>query len=443
MRTFDDLNLRDKERYSSDYGGMLKKEPSALMLALNEKDARRAISHGLKTNLKMTFRGAGRSCAGQSLSNNGLLIESYQRDASCEIASPQSASIPAWAQLCQAEKLLNASGWSFPVLPVYLNLSLGGVLSAGGLGLHSITHGQTIDHVKGINFISPRDEVMHLSMTQQPELFRHVLAGQGHLGFIEGATLNVVPFRPYTHARNTITGICSFLKSVAWIRHWSGETQLQFIGSVGLDGHHTALYGEDLFDADETPSRPWQIAGSPQKSLIEKHHRLKYHYDIAFNTNMLRNSKGILYSAYCFEYEQFCLHAERLIDLLRSRPAATSCVSRIPFYAVREQQNAPFFPFSPRRAKSEPMLFGIGINWAVPLGDEEMWQSVQEVLADSLVHCLELGGKPYLGCWHDFTEKHLKAFYPKGYQTLLELKQAHDPQSLIHAGQLCLPKARP
>ena len=89
------------------------------------------------------------------------------------------------------------------------------------------------------------------------------------------------------------------------------------------------------------------------------------------------------------------------------------------------------------------MLFGIGINWAVPLGDEEMWQSVQEVLADSLVHCLELGGKPYLGCWHDFTEKHLKAFYPKGYQTLLELKQAHDPQSLIHAGQLCLPKARP
>ena len=49
---------------------------------------------------------------------------------------------------------------------------------------------------------------------------------------------------------------------------------------------------------------------------------------------------------------------------------------------------------------------------------------------------MSLGGKPYLGCWHDFNESHLNAFYPRASQSLEELKKQWDPKGIIAEGQL-------
>jgi len=81
-------------------------------------------------------------------------------------------------------------------------------------------------------------------------------------------------------------------------------------------------------------------------------------------------------------------------------------------------------------------LFGVGINWAVPLGDKGAWTSVKKVLDASLVHCMELGGKPYLGCWHDFQNSHRDIFYPDASRTLEVLKQQWDSKQLVAHGQL-------
>ena len=247
----------------------------------------------------------------------------------------------------------------------------------------------------------------------------------------------MVPYKPHTHfAHYVFDDLKPFLKSLSWISSWQGDESLQFLGSIGVNEPHIALYGEDVESLSTPVLSPWLQKAKPLRTYVEKDHRLKYHYEIAFNTQAVRRDKGVLYSAYCFPYDEFCEHAEKLLSLLEENSDALACVTRVPFYAIRKQEDALHFPFSPRPSAAPSMLFGVGINWAVPLKDDKAWSAVKKVLDASLSHCMALGGKPYLGCWHDFQQAHIDAFYPEASKTLQALKEEWDPQQLIAAGQL-------
>jgi FAD/FMN-containing dehydrogenase len=78
-----------------------------------------------------------------------------------------------------------------PVLPDFLDLTVGGTLSAGGIGGTSFRRGAQIDHVEELVVVTGAGEVVTCSLSREPELFDAVLGGFGQVGIIVRATVRL------------------------------------------------------------------------------------------------------------------------------------------------------------------------------------------------------------------------------------------------------------
>ena len=70
-------------------------------------------------------------------------------------------------------------GLTPPVLTDYLDLSVGGTLSAGGIGGASHHHGPQADHILDLEVVTPAGEIITCAPSSRPDVFFGVLAGQG------------------------------------------------------------------------------------------------------------------------------------------------------------------------------------------------------------------------------------------------------------------------
>src|SRR5260370_7034813 len=86
-----------------------------------------------------------------------------------------------WRTLLQATL---ARGLTPPVLPDYLDLSIGGVLSVGGIGGTSYRYGAIVDHVLELQVVTGMGELETCSPTHHRDLFETALAELGHFAII-------------------------------------------------------------------------------------------------------------------------------------------------------------------------------------------------------------------------------------------------------------------
>jgi FAD/FMN-containing dehydrogenase len=80
-----------------------------------------------------------------------------------------------------------------PVLTDYLDLTVGGTLSVGGIGGTTHAHGMQTDNVLELDVVTGDGKVVTCSSSENSELFDCVRAGLGQFGIITRATLALVP----------------------------------------------------------------------------------------------------------------------------------------------------------------------------------------------------------------------------------------------------------
>jgi cytokinin dehydrogenase len=95
-----------------------------------------------------------------------------------------------WSAVLQATLPV---GLTPPVLTDYLELSVGGTLSVGGVGGASQHYGAQVDNVAELEVVTGAGQLMTCSRTVAPDLFRAVLAGLGQCAIVVSATLRLVP----------------------------------------------------------------------------------------------------------------------------------------------------------------------------------------------------------------------------------------------------------
>jgi hypothetical protein len=95
-----------------------------------------------------------------------------------------------WSEVLAATLPL---GLTPPVLTDYLELSVGGTLSVGGLGGASHRHGAQTDNVIELEAVTTTGEVKICSSRQNKALFDALRAGNGRSGLIISATLALIP----------------------------------------------------------------------------------------------------------------------------------------------------------------------------------------------------------------------------------------------------------
>src|SRR5437588_9356342 len=80
-----------------------------------------------------------------------------------------------------------------PVLTDYLELTVGGTLSAGGIGGTSHRHGPQVDHVRELEVVTGTGEIVTCSPASNTAVFSGALAGYGQAGIITRATIPLIP----------------------------------------------------------------------------------------------------------------------------------------------------------------------------------------------------------------------------------------------------------
>ncbi|MFF5182677.1 FAD-binding protein [Streptomyces sp. NPDC000345] len=198
---------------AEDYGHIVHRRPSAVLRPGSVRDVVTMVRFCNDHCLPVAPRGQGHAPYGQAQVEGGLVIETATL-ADIGPVDPDSTTVTvgAGARWSEVAKATLAHGLTPPVFTDYLELSVGGTLSVGGLGGQAQRHGAQVDNVTELRVVTGAGEPVRCSPSRRPDLFHAVLAGLGQCAVIVEATLRLVP-APETvrHYQLTYGDLATFL----------------------------------------------------------------------------------------------------------------------------------------------------------------------------------------------------------------------------------------
>jgi len=176
--------------FARDFGGAVRRIPRAVTRARTAEDIARVVAYANGRHVKVAMRGQGHSLSGQTLIDDGIVIDSSALDA-VEYTSDDTLDAEAGTLWGDVAKVALARGRLPPVMPDAMMLSVGGTLSVGGIGEASFRCGAQVDHVRALDVVTGAGQLVTCSASYEPELFHMTLAGLGQCGIIVRARLSL------------------------------------------------------------------------------------------------------------------------------------------------------------------------------------------------------------------------------------------------------------
>ncbi len=198
---FDDTSRRAA---ADDSGHHVHRLPIAVLRPGSVNDILGIVAYANKHGLKIAMRGRGHCLHGRAQAEGGIVIDSSPlnnvRWHGNDALDAQSGAV--WGDVA---KTALAQGFTPPVLPDALILSVGGTLSVGKIGETSYRYGAQVDHVLELDVeldvVTGAGELVTCSPERNSELFHMVLAGLGQCGTIVRARLGLAPAPKYVAMR--------------------------------------------------------------------------------------------------------------------------------------------------------------------------------------------------------------------------------------------------
>nr|WP_290221906.1 FAD-binding protein [Trichocoleus desertorum] len=181
-----------RQAAADDFGHIVHRQPIAVLKPGSKADIVNVVQFARTHKLKIAARGQGHSSNGQAQVEAGIVIDMSTLNQIIQIGADR-AEVEGgvvWLELLQAAI---AQGLTPPVLTDYLELSIGGTLSAGGIGGATHRYGVQVDQVLALEVVTGQGTLETCSPTQNKTLFEAVLAGLGQCGIIVQATVRLIP----------------------------------------------------------------------------------------------------------------------------------------------------------------------------------------------------------------------------------------------------------
>src|SRR5260370_12443586 len=176
---------------------MFHRVPAAVLRPGSVQDIVAMVRYANQHKLKVAIRGDGYSRYGQTQAEAGVVIDSRSLNAG-RVRTPHSADAQLgafWSAVADATLPKGLTPRVFPGTCLAL-LTVGGTLSAGGIGNMSPHYGALVDNVTDLDVVTGDGRLVTRSPEHESELFDMVLAGQGQCGVIVRAGLPLVPAPP-------------------------------------------------------------------------------------------------------------------------------------------------------------------------------------------------------------------------------------------------------
>ncbi|MCP3098496.1 FAD-binding protein [Myxococcus sp. K15C18031901] len=192
------LDTASRTAAAEDFGHILHHTPWAVLVPGSVEDIVAMVRFARRQGLRIAAaRGLGESHStfGQSQVAAGIVIDMSTLSTLHEL-DEDSAWVDAgvrWHELLQASL---PHGKSPPVLTDYIELSIGGTLSAGGIGGQAFRWGLQVDNVLEMDVVTGRGELVRCSRRRERPLFDAVRSGLGQFGIIVRARVRLVDVPP-------------------------------------------------------------------------------------------------------------------------------------------------------------------------------------------------------------------------------------------------------
>jgi cytokinin dehydrogenase len=175
---------------SGDFGGMARGHARAVALPESIDDVQRLIRASAEHGVRLTPRGRGLSQSGQSVPTDGISLDLRGLN---HVDEPDLSrgTIACGAGASFRDVVTRAArvGMTPKVVPLNLDLSIGGVLSAGGLGSTSHRYGPVVSHVASADVVLGTGETVCCGPNHERRVYDAVLGGLGRVGVIARAEL--------------------------------------------------------------------------------------------------------------------------------------------------------------------------------------------------------------------------------------------------------------
>jgi len=185
---------------SGDFGRVTRARPLGLIRVRDEGELATVIELANASSARLTLRTGGNSQSGQSLADGSycvsladlerfVRVDPARATATCSASSSWRAVIDAAAKHGLVPK----------VVPLNIDLSVGGTLSAGGIGASSHRYGSACSNVVSLTAVTGAGERVECSRERRPDVFDAVLGGLGRTAAITSVTLGLRPARRNVH----------------------------------------------------------------------------------------------------------------------------------------------------------------------------------------------------------------------------------------------------
>lgn len=183
-------DVESLQRVKTDLGGLLSEVPVAVLRPGSAVDVAAMMREAAAAQIPVTIRGTARSVYGQTVAlPGGLLIDMSSLNRVHAIERDQCV-VDAGATWATVVKAALAQGL---VPPDFLDLTVGGTLSWGGMGMTSRRYGLQADNVLELE-VATADGMLHrCSPSQESDLFHAVMGGMGTVGVMTKVTLALIP----------------------------------------------------------------------------------------------------------------------------------------------------------------------------------------------------------------------------------------------------------
>lgn len=425
------------DEVSQDFGRIIHKQPQIIVRPQDSADVVRVVQYALKQGITIAARATGNSLGGQCLSQDGIVLDMRNFNHHTiqeELLWFQSGTAATWRDIVVDS---TACGLIPPTLTNYIDVTVGGTHSAGGLGTSSFRYGSQADNCLGLEVITGTGDLVWCTPEENSELFHHVLCGYGQFGIISQVRHRLRRYRPLTRTYFLLYDDLSSL--LADERKLTEAGRVDYLLSV--PNSNLELFSK----ATGKPLLQWfyllQITveiDSPDRvddrEILDglQFHRQIHTEDLSFSQFTIPSLKMGVPTATVHPWIDLLLpgsQAKSLIETVLERlPAVLDCANTLmgSFCLFQQATQMPLL-----RLPDEEFVVGLGIYPMIPAAQLQPVLTELSFLSDLV---LEKGGKRYLPGWVKFDRQQWQAQFGNYWPQVNQMKRKYDPHGILNPG---------
>src|SRR5215211_5385811 len=193
--TFDGVLLLDdasRAAAADDFGHLIHRQPLAVLKPGSVNDVEKLVWFARRNNIKVAARGQGHSTQGQAQVEAGVVVDMSTLATVHEI-NPTNALVDGGTRWLDLLTQSIPQGLTPPTLVDFLELTVGGTLSLGGIGSQAFRFGPQVDNVLELQVVTGEGKLVSCSPTHNTAVFNSVRSGLGQFGLIVRARVRLIP----------------------------------------------------------------------------------------------------------------------------------------------------------------------------------------------------------------------------------------------------------